>query len=230
MSYIFKLVVCLCLGVFFAMSLAWGLSLEAEELDYQVNPRYTDVYDIRMWVYMPRIYDNTKSLGYRKYQRQLIVGKMYVDYSEGDATITFSQFTNKTYKINGNNVTYVCRLNTDMPSCLSLIGDNKKNEFKKTSVAFFCELNPSYNIGEDEPDNTLVLGFGGKGLTTVWKRTRVAYSVSGNVAGTMGCGCMDYGHKSPTRNWGYCGPGDVTDIAATHGRFTMRLNKAESRR
>lgn len=33
-----------------------------------------DVYDVTLRTWMPRVYDNMNSLGYRKYQRQVIVG------------------------------------------------------------------------------------------------------------------------------------------------------------
>ena len=45
---------------------------------------------------------------------------------------------------------------------------------------------------------------------------------NGNVAGTLGCGCMAYGHKSPTRKITFYGPGDeVDDVAAVFGNWHL---------
>ena len=51
-------------------------------------------------------------------------------------------------------------------------------------------------------------------------------TLSGYAAGTIGCGCMAYGHVSPTRMLGFWGATDIVDdVAAVHGTWTAKLIK-----
>lgn len=60
-------------------------------------------------LYVPRIYNNSDSLGYRKYQRQRIVGKMAFGFSQDGkiVDVQFHDLINKTHRLsNGSHVTY----------------------------------------------------------------------------------------------------------------------------
>lgn len=153
-----------------------------------VSPARTDVYRFRASVKVPRVYDNAQSLGYRKYQTQRLEGILRVTPGKGLEPKVELALTNRTHKVGGSPVTY----ETDVGGALwHVVGSNKTGVFKTPSVKFSVDANPSYNIGADEPDNTLILTFAGKG--TSWKR------LSGYAAGQLGCGCYAYGHTSPTR-------------------------------
>lgn len=184
----------------------------------------TDVYKFRMRVRVPRIYDNTTSMGQRKWQSQLIVGEMHVDYSIDDISpiITFTNCYNKTHKIDGKNVTYLCENGyDDVVIRWVVMGSNKTGLFKNGSCFFYADFEPSYNIGEDEPDNSLLLYFGGYGTlqkvtNKIIGNTNKVKRWRGYCVGTMGCGCTAYGHISPTRVLGFFGPlcDFVTDVAS----------------
>ena len=55
-----------------------------------------DVYDFKMRVKVPRIYDNMTSKGSRKWQTQIIYGQMLVNYNTDDIApiITFKNCVN----------------------------------------------------------------------------------------------------------------------------------------
>jgi len=185
----------------------------------------TDVYDFKMKVKVPRIYDNTTSQGQRKWQTQYVYGEMHINYDTDDIApvITFTNCVNKTHKVNGKYVSYLCEEGYDeVVRRWVVMGNNKTGSFKDGSCFFFADFNPSYNIGDDEPDNSLLLYFGGYG--TLQKVVLdgccgTAYKVKtwkGYCVGTMGCGCQAYGHTSPTRVLGFYGPvcDFVSDVAA----------------
>ena len=173
----------------------------------------TKVYDITMQLYVPRVYNNLQSLGFRSYQLQKLKGVMVLDTSNpsSEPVVTSMTLANKTHKVNGANVEYDCIVEGMQ---FHAIGDNKKNKFKKSAVSFELEAVPSYNIGDDEPDNTLVLTLSGRGSS--------AGSVSGKAAGHIGCGCKAYGHVSPTRIYW---TDTVVDQAACFGTWKMKLRK-----
>lgn len=186
-----------------------------------------DVYKFKMKVKVPRIYDNTQSLGQRKWQSQTIVGEMHVDYNTDDIApvIRFTNCVNRTHKIDGKNVTYLCEQGyDDVVRRWVVMGNNKTGAFRNGSCFFYADFEPSYNIGDDEPDNSLLLYFGGYGtLAKVRKNCcdcgECALKVKrwrGYCVGTIGCGCRAYGHTSPTRVLGFCGPvcDWVSDVAA----------------
>lgn len=182
----------------------------------------TLIYKCTMLLDIPRVYDNTQSLGYRKPQRQQIVGYITVDtdisgrseeedkiFGYGEPAICALGFTNNTHKISTGKVTYEDACAQEV--MWRYIGNNKTGVFRRTNVEFKLDLNPSYNIGEDEPDNTLIITLSGDGAT--YKQ------ISGTVTGHIGCGCADYGHTSPTRTIDF----RVDDKAPLDGRFAMRL-------
>lgn len=181
----------------------------------------TLVYRVTMRLYVPRVYNNMQSMGYRKAQWQLIKGYISVNKNgccnDEEEMVTEPEiwswgFVNNSHKVNGEKVTY-----RDCAKAENVmwryIGSNKTGIFKNTCVKFSLDLDPSYNIGDDEPDNTLVIQLSGIGSSETM--------ISGSVTGQIGCGCMAYGHVSPTRDM--CGY--VRDITPLYGRFTMRLKQ-----
>ena len=162
-------------------------------------------YDVSMRLYVPRVYDNSGSSGYRKYQSQKLVGNLCVT-TDGRATMSL---TNLTHRVGGQRVTYDVEVEDAL---MALVGSNAKNVFKTSSVTLRITALPSY-IPAYRPtdDETLELTLAGRGSSS--KR------VFGYAAGTLGCGCSWYGHVSPTRNmldW------SVVDRAAVYGTFKLK--------
>jgi len=168
-------------------------------------------YSVKMTLHVPRVYNNTKSRGYRKYQRQTVKGHLRVTTDgKTEPQVEAYGFYNATHRVGGVNVRYA---GTVTDAIFHAIGNNGTGKFKTASVCLSVDLDPSYNVGIDEPDNALVITMSGKGT---------AKRIAGNVAGQIGCGCRAYGHVSPTRiMW----TDAVTDIAAVHGTFTMKEAK-----
>ena len=171
----------------------------------------TAVYDLTMWLKVPRVYDNANSRGKRKYQAQKIVGTLYVETDcETEPTFCVSGLRNKTHKVGGACVTYTTTV--EGTPFWHAVGSNATGKFKTASVRIDLDAEPSYNIGDpDEPDNTLLVTLAGSGT---------AKRIHGYVSGQIGCGCTAYGHLSPTRIMWTNTP---TDIAAVYGRFTAKL-------
>lgn len=171
------------------------------------------VYQFKMRLCVPRVYDNMQSNGYRKRQMQLIVGYVTVDklseseYSE--PCVFVYDIVNKTHKVGNANVTYDDVEASDV--MWHYIGNNKTGVFKNTCIKFNLDLDPSYNIGDDEPDNTILIQVSGTGSSE--------RLIRGSVTGQIGCGCKEYGHVSPTRDI----KGNVRDTAPLYGTFTMKL-------
>ena len=176
-------------------------------------------------LYVPRVYDNSESKGYRKYQRQRIEGEFYLGFNvDGEAVgYLFKNFINRTHILsNGKHVTYDVILdeNAYFPR-FNAIGSNKTGVFKVPSLCFSIIAEPSYNVGEIDEDTSLYITLAGKGQ---FKRNGKINSISGYASGTLGCGCKDYGHISPTRTIGPNGPTDiVVDVAAVYGNWGMKL-------
>ena len=204
---------------FAALTLVIGIAA----YDAQDEVWAQDVYDIKMHVYVPRIYDNTQSLGYRKYQIQHVKGEMLMQYNVYGQLIDvkFTNMVNKTHKMsNGNNVAYNAILDTNATwPRFNAIGSNKTKKFKTSSICFSLAAEPSYN--------GLYLVLAGKGKLTSNGQLK---NLSGYAAGTIGCGCMAYGHVSPTRQIGYFGPinDDVDDVAAVYGRWSIKYNASKT--
>lgn len=199
-----------------------------------VGETVTDVYNFRMCLYVPRVYDNTQSLGYRKYQRQIIKGLMLVSYDvmgNERPSVAFTNLYNVTHKVNGNNVTYNAVTDTSVPVRVNVVGDNATKRFRTPSVSFAMVAEPSYIIGEPNEDNTLYVSVSGFGRNVTTNGVNVMLYLQGSVAGTIGCGCTDYGHTSPTRVMGATGPTDIVeDVASVHGIWRARWIQSKSRR
>ncbi len=226
----------LILTLALAISVGFGVNLAAnvdDEYDYeepQVEVAAVDTYIFTMHLAVPRIYDNAQSLGSRKYQSQTIKGEMLMMYGK-DAKLVDVQFTNmvnKTHKLsNGKYVSYGrTTLDTIIWPRFNAIGSNKTGKFKTASICFYIAAEPSYNIGEFDEDNALYVMLAGKGA--FHSKQLHLKSASGKVAGTLGCGCMAYGHKSPTRKITFYGPGkEVDDVAAVFGTWSIKYSKTK---
>lgn len=180
---------------------------------------YTDVYELKMSMMVPRVYDNTGSLGYRQYQTQTVVAQLRVEHGDGgEPSITIPWAENRKHKVGGRCVTYEP---TEAEGVVwHAIGSNRTGEFRTGSLKFELDLNPSYNVGDDEPDNALILTLSGSGNVSSDGRLKRA---NGYLAGQIGCGCSAYGHVSPTRVLGPFGAtGQVVDIAAVHGHWRLK--------
>lgn len=169
-------------------------------------------YELAMYMYIPRVFDNTESKGRRKIQRQVIRGYVEVrdpgeDGIEPDISVT--GLTNKTHLVGGKNVTYKCNV-IEGETMWRYIGNNATNVFTRPCVKLSVDCDPSYNIGADEPDNALIIQLSGTGASD--------NRITGNVTGQIGCGCHAYGHVSPTRTR----YGEVDDRVPTYGRFAMK--------
>lgn len=191
-----------------------------------------DVYDFTAKLKVPRVYDNTMSTGYRKYQWQTIKGKMLVSFGgeEFGCSMSFIDCYNKTHKVNGVNVTYEVEVNDDVSyHRWNVIGHNGNLNFTTPSISFALKMEPSYAIGEPHEDNSLYLMLSGTGKCMDYQGASVTKYVKGNVAGTIGCGCADYGHTSPTRMMGECGyTSFVDDVCGVFGTFILKYNKTQS--
>ena len=212
----------------------------------------THVYSLKISQYVPRIYDNTESKGYRQYELQQLAGYLYFSFYKGVSRpeIFITGLYNKTHKIGGNNITYETTVDNagyQVYPRVNLIGSNKTGKFNTVSCCFYVDADPSYNKGGDTEDNTLLCVFAGKGTTKTrtvkaWqeytykdargkKRTgtklvtlgkyRIINTIRGNNAGSIGCGCTEYGHISPTRVAGaLAATSEVDDVAATYGTWS----------
>lgn len=194
-------------------------------LAFAASADVTDVYKLKMRLKVPRVYNNTQSLGYRKPQSQLLEGYLLVTYKDEDSRPSFaiSNLYNKTHKINGVCVKYTTYISESTFPRLNVIGDNKTEKFSRPTMVLGIEADPSYNIGDLTEDNTLILTLSGFGTTKKIGGYQVVKSVSGNAAGQLGCGCMAYSHVSPTRLWWWYGPVlDMTDdVAAVYGTWRI---------
>ena len=217
-----------------AILIGFGINLAVNANDDYEEPQVEvaaiDTYKFNMRLAVPRIYDNNQSLGSRKYQSQTIKGEMLLMYGK-DAKLVDVQFTNmvnKTHKLsNGKNVTYDrTYIDTYVWPRFNAIGSNKTGKFKTASICFYLAAEPNYNIGEFDEDNALYIMLAGKG--SFHSKQLHLNSASGKVAGTLGCGCMAYGHKSPTRKITFYGPGkEVDDVAAVYGTWSIKYSSTK---
>ena len=183
-----------------------------------------DSYDFTMRLNVPRIYDNMQSKGYRKYQPQTLKGTLLLIYPDSSEPIVkVNGLRNLTHRIGGKMVTYECyEWPYDDNAVLTVgIGSNKTGKFNQGGAAFSFVAEPSYNIGDIDEDNTLMLELSGHGIL----RKDVLKTLKGVVRGRIGCGCMAYGHISPTRLFlGYLTT-IVWDVAPLDGTFTAKFKE-----
>ena len=209
-----------------------------------VAAEIVDTYVFTMRLDVPRIYDNMQSLGRREYQTQTVTGELRIVYDEDGAAspkIEVDGLVNKTHKIGGKPITYTVEVK-ESPSVVFL-GSNRTGVFRRPAAQFSIDAYPSYAVGPDDEDNSLIVGLSGKGRTglareyavvggrrkAVGKFTAIKW-LKGSVQGRLGCGCMAYGHTSPTRVAGPDGPtGRVVDAAPTFGTWRAAF-KGRSRR
>ena len=202
-------------------------TIVADETDWDSTIVAVDVYDFKLSLKVPQVFNNTKSTGYRSFKYQRIVGTMYVQWLEGGGcSFAFSDLKNRDFRVGGAYVTYDGVTNNEMLyGRLNWIGNNKTEVFKIPTLCMGVEFRPSYATGEGTEDNSFVLVLSGKGSSGM-KRSlgaQVATTFWGYASGTQGCGCAAYSHKSPTRRGGECGPTSaVDDVVATFGIWRAR--------
>lgn len=201
-----------------AMHKKFILSLVAALLSLAASAQIVDTYSFTMRLYVPRIYDNMESLGYRKYQPQTIKGELLFIYTDdGETVVKVKGLENHTHRVNGKRVTYKCYdwPYDDNQVLVVGIGSNKTLKFTQGGASFSFVAEPSYNIGAVDEDNTLMLELSGHGIL----RGDILKTIRGSVRGKIGCGCMAYGHISPTRLFlGYL-TSIVWDVAPLDGNF-----------
>lgn len=194
------------------------------------SDQYTDVYDVKMKLNIPRVVDNTQSLGYRKYQAQLISGQMFMTYGDyGVEKVCFSKFINYTHKVNDIYVTYQVVMDEDSLHNFSWCGDNSKQEFFAPNFNMTIEMTPSYKKGSEMLDDIyLSIACTHSIVKTDMHNddyVHIVYYMKGYCTGQIGCNCTAWGHISPTRIWGWCGPTYITtDIASIIGQIQIRWN------
>ena len=224
-----KIVLKACLAFAFAFFMP-HVSCSNIEVDSHAQKQEAEIakrqlYSLTMKLHVPRIYNNMESLGWRKYQRQTIKGTVSLDFDSDGNIIgaSFANLRNITHVLsNGKNVTYTGNLDTSKSFIVVAIGNNKTSKFNTSSICFSLMAEPSYNIGEFDEDTSLFVTLAGHGSM---KNGKIK-TASGNVAGTLGCGCYAYGHVSPTRVIRWEGTSNVvTDIAAVHGTWKMTAIK-----
>ena len=165
-------------------------------------------WELVMLLHVPRVYNNTESLGYREMQGQRLHGYFDVVYGSGlEPEVRFVSLDNRTHRINRAPITY----SIDVGSVKwHAIGNNRTGVFAKRSVVLSFLAKPSYAIRPPDEDNSLLLTLAG--FST---KKRPDY-LHGLVAGQIGCGCLDHGHVSPTRVWA---TDQVVDTAAVFGTW-----------
>lgn len=185
------------------------------------NQQNNDKFRLTLSLNVPRVYNNTYSLGYRKYQKQQLSGNLSIIWKSGQPTICVDDIVNLTHKISGKAISYDCEVTY---SHLNAIGDNKSEKFTKATVSFDIEAEPSYALQDLNEDNGLYLKLSGSGSIAKRNGRYVLNSASGYAVGQIGCGCSDYGHISPTRILSFNGPNllAIDDIAAVYGTWRLR--------
>ena len=184
---------------------------------------------------IPKVIDNTGSMGKRKYVTQKLRGEMVVRWSaEGLEGIEFRNMVNRSHKIGGVPITYQCEVGDyTVEKRFVWVGNNKTSEFKTPALTAYVQAIPSYSVAEDpQEDDSLWFLMSGKGASVKnGGGCRVAKSLSGKIAGQIGCGCSAYGHTSPTRVGSICGADlcTVTDVAPVYGSWSARLVSAGCR-
>ena len=136
---------------------------------------------------------------------------------DGQVKVKVVNLVNKTHKINGKRITYEFQEPFDGKEPLVVaVGSNKTLKFNRGAINLSFVADPSYNIGGVDEDNTLVLTLSGKGTVIDNKKLQ---SLRGSVTGQIGCGCMAYGHVSPTRTYHKFVTKEVQDVAPLYGTF-----------
>lgn len=180
-------------------------------------PAWADRYDLKLTLKVPAIVDNMESKGKRVYKTQRLRGTLVAYYyDEGrDPYVAVVGLYNKDYAIRGRCVTY----GTTVSDVLwRAVGDNRKEVFKKAAFGFRLEANPSYNVGDDEPDNTLILTLAGAGTVK-----SVSGNASGHVSPTRIVYCHYVGSKWAQTCWPHWWYPTVVDIAPCWGTWSIKF-------
>lgn len=189
-----------------------GIGIAGSAMRANAATRGAELWSLKMRLYVPRVYDNATSQGYRKYQVQTIRGEFVVaPVRDSEPDIRFEWLENATHKVNGRRVEYAAEPNGAV--LWHAVGDNKTGKFTTRSVVLPIEAMPSYAIGPaPNEDNSLLVTLAGRGSAS-------GRMLRGYVSGQLGCGCYEYGHVSPTRIWG---TDRVVDTAAVFGTWTAK--------
>ena len=113
--------------------------LLAAVMSVAASAQIIDTYKFTMSLKVPRIYDNMASKGYRKLQPQRLVGELQFIYgNDGTVKVQVKNLVNKTHKISGIPITYICY---DYPydyhePLVVGIGSNKTGKFKQGGAEF----------------------------------------------------------------------------------------------
>lgn len=188
-----------------------------------------DEYSFKLRLKVPQVINNSTSRGKRVYKRQTIYGTMYIEYYDnGTSGVAFGELINKNFKLSGLNVRYNSLIVENMliPGCYNYIGNNATGSFKKPTVCFSVQMEPSYAISVPSNDNSIYITCAAMGSSKIKNGVRVPTYFAGMATGTQGCSCSAYGHISPTRAASLRGPTDtVEDAAATFGRWTAKWQR-----
>ena len=183
-----------------------------------------DTYQLKMSLKIPQVYDNFQSLGYRKYKTQKFKGIVYVQYDADQTSFEFGTLTNLTHKLStGKQITYDVS-HSDYPRW-NYIGSNKTKKFKLPTTLISFEAYPNYALSDIvTDDNSLYLQLAGYGISSKTGPRQLPKRLKGYATGSLGCGCAEYGHISPTRLIGYYGPllDHVDDVAPVLGTWQMK--------
>lgn len=227
----------LMLSVFLATSMFPLVSQSTgDSFDYDIddgeeevsNIVAKDIYIFKLSLRVPQVLNNSTSKGVRKIQRQIITGNLNVLWHEdGSCSFETEGLYNKNFKIGGKNVTYEGYAGDAIVyPRFNYIGSNLTEKFKTPCLYLSLVLEPSYALESVSEDNSFYLVLSGFGTSLLKNGTRIATKIRGNASGSQGCGCMDYGHKSPTRKACIYGVSDdVSDVVATYGTWTMKWKK-----
>ena len=228
MKNFFSLFIGAALTAFVAFAPFLGLLGNVAYSGYALSPVVLvfaeDIYSFQMTLKVPQVLDNSESMGYRKFQPQIIRGTMVIQWkTDNTYDIVFGDLKNRSFKVAKKFITYKGETDGYMISPnYTYIGSNKRNTFTIPALAFYAEFLPSYALSDVGEDNSFLLLIAGKGGSSLKKNlnARIATSFRGYVTGTQGCGCMEYGHVSPTRRAGAMGATDiVVDAVATFGTW-----------
>lgn len=225
-----KLLKCVLLGLSIALPIGFTFSSDEDVLGEEAEASVVaeDIYRFSLRLKVPQVFANTLSQGYRKYQKQRISGYLHIQWRDDDTvSIAFSGLENQKFKVGNVKVSYTgYEANDVTPTRYNYIGHNRTQKFTTPCLAFFLELEPSYAIGGNNEDNSFYVLCAGYGSSKQKQGIgcRVATRLRGYAAGTQGCGCSAYAHKSPTREASMCGPSSsrVTDVVATWGNWTAK--------
>ena len=142
-----------------------------------------DTYRFKMSIYLPRIYENAQSLGYRKYQKQSLTGELSIIYRGSEPPkFKVEKLVNNTQR----GISYECYSESGeswIDGMVVALGSNKTKKWNQSGMKFSFWADPSYNIGDLGEDNSMFLDLSGKGTFTKKSLGTVPNTLSGSVSG-----------------------------------------------